>query len=322
MNKMPLVSIIIPVFNVEKYLYNCLNSVISQTYKNLEIIIVDDGSTDKSLEISQEFSKNDLRFKIFLQGNKGPSAARNKGLKEAKGKYFFFLDSDDTIDKQLIKHMVTFAEKNNVEITFCGTTFEGKEFHKEYPENDKKISNIQVARMSLRNKNGILHSPWGKLFRREIHKELRFPTDMKYYEDEYVIYDIILKSTVGVISKDTYHYNIRSNSLITNKATVTEKTNDFKKTIQHISRLFTNDYSILKWDYMYRFILDNITIIKYNISKKADNDTLFWGINNIRNMSLSKVINSKLGINLFLECICIKYFPELFKKIYKNHNSD
>lgn len=317
MSRKPLVSIIIPVFNVEKYLYNCLNSVVSQTYKNLEIIVIDDGSTDKSLEISQKFLDNDSRFKIFLQENKGPSVARNLGLKRSNGKYFFFLDSDDTLDKQLIEHMVIFAEKNDVEITFCGTTFEDDEYRKECPKSDKKIPNIKVAQMCLRNKNGILHSPWGKLFRQECQNKLHFPTNMKYYEDEYVIYDLILKSTVGVISKDTYHYNIRKNSLITSKNTITEKTNNFKEAVLHISSLFTNNYPTLKWDYLYRYILDNITLIKYNIPKKAANDTLAWSINNIKNISLSKIIKSKLEITLFLETICIKCFPKLFEEVYK-----
>lgn len=317
MNKEPLVSIIIPVFNVEKYISKCLYSAISQTYKNLEIIIINDESTDSTPEICKKFSKSDDRIKIYFQKNSGPSVARNLGLKKCNGKYFFFLDSDDSLDKNLIKHMVLFAEKENVQITFCGTTYEGKKNKSELPKKDVKMSNLDVVRMCLRNKDGILHSPWGKLFRSEQKKFIKFPQDMKYYEDEYIIYDVILQSTTGVISKDTYNYNIRENSLITSKNTIDKKTQDFKKAILHMQSIFSEKYPVLRLDYQYRFILDNIMLVKYNIYDKANNDTLAFAQKNIYSLSLKEIIESKLGVNLFLESLCIKYFPRIFKKIYK-----
>lgn len=317
MNKAPLVSIIIPAFNVEKYISKCLYSVLAQTYEKMEIIIINDESTDSTLKICNQFLKRDNRIKIYTQKNSGPSAARNNGLKKSSGKYFFFLDSDDTLDKNLIKHMVLFAEKENVQITFCGTTFKGGKTRIDSPEKDSIFSNLEVIRMCFRNENGILHSPWGKLFRNDLKKIIKFPLDMKYYEDEFLIYDVILKSTTGIISKDTYNYNIRENSLITSKDTIDEKTKDFKKAILHMQTLFAKSYPNIRFDYQYRFILDNIMLVKYNIPRKANNDTLFFAQQNIHSLSLKTFIESKLGINLFLESICIKYFPKIFKKIYK-----
>ena len=108
--KTSLISIIIPVYNVEKYLRQCLDSVLSQTYTNYEVIMVDDGSTDSSYDICLEYSIKDSRFKSFQKENGGASSARNIGLDKADGKYVFFLDSDDWIDKNTFQSLLEIAE--------------------------------------------------------------------------------------------------------------------------------------------------------------------------------------------------------------------
>lgn len=104
------ISVIIPVYNVEKYLRECLDSVVNQTFKDIEIICVDDGSTDKSLEILQEYKRKDDRFVILQQRHSGAGAARNYGLKLAEGKYIQFLDSDDYFEPTLLEELYTRAE--------------------------------------------------------------------------------------------------------------------------------------------------------------------------------------------------------------------
>ena len=111
-----MVSIIIPVYNVEKYLQECLESAINQTYKNIEIIAINDGSTDSSLAILEEYASKYGNLKIVNQENKGMSGARNAGLKVANGEYIYFLDSDDFIDLNMIEECVVLAEKNNLDI--------------------------------------------------------------------------------------------------------------------------------------------------------------------------------------------------------------
>lgn len=98
----PLVSVIIPVYNVEKYLRRCLNSVIDQEYKNIEIILVNDGSTDNSLEMAISYKEKDKRIKVFSQENQGLSAARNTGLDKSQGEYIIFIDSDDYVSKDYV----------------------------------------------------------------------------------------------------------------------------------------------------------------------------------------------------------------------------
>ena len=116
------ISIIIPVYNVEKYLNKCLNSVIEQTYKNIEVILIDDGSTDNSGKICDEYAKNDIRIKIIHQQNGGVSTARNNGLEHATGKYITFVDSDDYIEKEMIETMAKKIMKKNADIVICGVT--------------------------------------------------------------------------------------------------------------------------------------------------------------------------------------------------------
>ena len=118
------VSVIIPVYNVEKYLRECLESVINQTLKDIEIICINDGSTDKSYEILKEYAKLDHRIRILNQSNMGQSAARNRGLEIAKGKYVYFMDSDDWLEKDALKCLTDISESKNLQILY----FDGKTF--------------------------------------------------------------------------------------------------------------------------------------------------------------------------------------------------
>ena len=117
---MPKVSIIIPVFNVENYLERCLKSVIAQTFKDIEIIIINDGSIDKSLEICKKFAESDKRIILINQKNSGVSAARNTGIDIATGKYLSFVDSDDFITPDMIEFLLTNLEEHDADISSCG----------------------------------------------------------------------------------------------------------------------------------------------------------------------------------------------------------
>jgi glycosyltransferase EpsH len=131
----PLVSIIIPIYNVDKYLGNCLDSILDQSYNNLEIILVNDGSTDKSLEICYKFSNLDSRIIVFSQENNGVSSARNRGIEHSTGKYIMFVDSDDWIDINTISKTVKIAEKKNIHLVFFN-------FYKEFETKTKKFNHI------------------------------------------------------------------------------------------------------------------------------------------------------------------------------------
>lgn len=114
------VSIIIPVYNCEKYIGRCLESVLSQTYSDIEILVIDDGSQDKSLEIIRQLAQGESKIQVYHQENKGVSVARNQGLERARGKYLAFLDGDDYLGKNYIEKMVQSAKENNSELVICG----------------------------------------------------------------------------------------------------------------------------------------------------------------------------------------------------------
>ena len=113
---MPKISVIIPVYNVEKFLSRCLDSVLDQTFKDFEVVCINDGSTDRSEEILQEYAKKDQRIKVFTQNNQGAAVARNKALQYASGDFVFFLDSDDMIHRQAFSLLVSLAEDSNAEL--------------------------------------------------------------------------------------------------------------------------------------------------------------------------------------------------------------
>lgn len=115
----PLISIIVPVYNAENYIIQCIDSLINQTYNNIEIILIDDGSTDKSAQIITEYLRQESRIKFFQQSNKGPSAARNFGIQECKGKYLAFLDSDDWLDLNTFEELVSKLSEDDFDVVFC-----------------------------------------------------------------------------------------------------------------------------------------------------------------------------------------------------------
>jgi glycosyltransferase involved in cell wall biosynthesis len=119
MDKSPLISIIIPVYNTEKYLAKCLENVINQTYKNIEIVVVNDGSSDNSIKIINEFREKDTRFILIEQSNHGISNARNSGIKASKGEYIVFIDSDDWVDLEMCEQLVNAINEHEVDIVFC-----------------------------------------------------------------------------------------------------------------------------------------------------------------------------------------------------------
>ena len=125
----PLISIIIPVYNVEKYFENCIKSVQNQSYRNIEIIIINDGSTDSTKELCEYYSKNDKRIIVINQKNMGVSAARNAGIKYSNGQYISFVDGDDYIDFDMYEKLVYFAQKYKSDYTITGFKYEKIENH-------------------------------------------------------------------------------------------------------------------------------------------------------------------------------------------------
>lgn len=238
---MSLVSIVIPVWNVEAYLPFCLDSITNQTYKNLEIILIDDGSTDSSGSICDDAAAKDRRIKVIHKKNEGLSAARNTGLNEAKGKWLVFVDSDDYVDRNYISALVQAILVNRSDIASCRYRVVS-----EYKIEEIKYSNIcktlegKEAVKELLSEKKSSTSAWGKLAATEKWKQCCFPEARKY-EDLPVTWKLFDgASTVSLIDEPLYYYVKRDESITQTPSL--QSAVDYDKSIQQIYREITAKY--------------------------------------------------------------------------------
>lgn len=215
-----LVSVIIPVYNVEKYLKECVNSILKQTYRNIELILIDDGSTDSSPKICDNYRRIDNRVIVIHQNNSGVSSARNKALDIANGEYITFIDADDIVKNTYIEDLLELCEENNCDISICG--FADKS-NKKISENknqiEKKMSQRETLARMLDEKN-FYATVWGKMFKKEIIKEHRFDVNLNIGEDLAFISSVLLKENLRVYVNTElidYYYRIREDSITREK---------------------------------------------------------------------------------------------------------
>lgn len=219
-NNNPLISVIVPVYNVEQYLKKCVDSIINQTYLNIEILLVDDGSTDNSGKICDEIKKRDKRIKVIHKENGGLSDARNTGLDIFKGEYVTFVDSDDWINEEYISYLYGLIKKYNVELSVCeiiNITDSGKILNKNLENLQEFTLDEKEAVHELLKSELFSTSVCGKLYNRKIFLNRRFPIG-KLYEDIPVTYDILLKGVkLAFGARGLYYYLTRNNSITTIK---------------------------------------------------------------------------------------------------------
>ena len=218
MNK-DLISVIVPVYKVEKYLNRCVDSIINQTYKNLEIILVDDGSPDNCGKICDDYAKLDKRIKVIHKKNGGLSDARNAGLSVAKGKYIGFVDSDDYISENMYEILYKELVKNKADISICKYIY----FKNKIPEftTDYEITSytnkeaiLELIKIKQRK---IQDYAWNKLYKRKLFKKIRYPKNF-VFEDIGTTY-LLFYEAKKIINIDCilYAYYDNSNSITSNK---------------------------------------------------------------------------------------------------------
>lgn len=183
--KQPLISVIIPVYGVEKYISQCLESVINQTYKNLEIIVVNDGTKDRSADIAKEYAAKDSRIKVYDFKNGGLSVARNRGLEIATGEYISYLDSDDWLDTKMYETLLETAMKNEADMVKCGIIETNGAAEEKITFSDVKIINNEQHKAFKNYFKGILWTlAWNGLYKKELAKKVKFPDNI-VHEDNY-----------------------------------------------------------------------------------------------------------------------------------------
>lgn len=227
--KSPKISIIVPIYNTEKYLHACLDSIINQTYRNLEILLIDDGSTDQSGKTADNYAKKDSRIKVIHQENKGQSAARNHGIKLATGDFISFLDSDDEIDSTFIESLLEpFTKNPKTSLSVCGMHYKRLKLD---TANDVYIKPLRSHRKSESRKayilyllaiDGRMYSSVNKLYHTKTVKALSFDESLNFAEDTKFVLDYLKKSTGNIrfVLKPLYIYNFgTSGSTINRTAT-------------------------------------------------------------------------------------------------------
>lgn len=258
-----LVSIIVPVYNVEKYLGKCLDSLINQTYRNLQIILVDDGSRDSSGTICDRYASQDNRIQVIHKKQSGVSAARNTGLEAVNGSYICFADSDDWIDEKMIETMYENMVEEKAQISIIGydMVWEDGRSQKKSDENAYYVWNQREAIVQWMTQKIFKGFMCDKMFAKEIFTGIRFPENRSYMEDVTIGLDLFAKAETVVYSgKIGYHYRQRQGSA-TNSGfqerellgiTEAEKMIRFSEEHQGIydneaySRLLINVYTILE----------------------------------------------------------------------------
>lgn len=307
-----LISIIVPVYNVEQYLNDCIYSLVNQSYKNLEIILVDDGSPDNCPIMCDNWAKKDRRIKVIHKKNGGLSSARNAGLDVANGTYFAFVDSDDWISSSMYEDMLKIFKKYDVDVVAgkINCYFEKTGIIKPFMENSnyyKIEQNIIINKdkyQQLTLSRVLESAAWNKLYRASLFNDIRFK-DNRYYEDYLYIYNITKRMrSIYYIAKPYYYYRIRDNSICTNHSHL----EDFEKNFQEIKAdIISNgdnrligSVNIAEVNYYLRmcrlYINDNTAFYKYRHFMKKVKINIFK-------------LNSKSMIKYFM---CI-----LSRKLYK-----
>ncbi len=210
----PLITVIVPVFNVEEYLERCITALLNQSYKNIEVYLIDDGSKDSSGAICDCYAQSDSRVKVIHQANAGVSAARNAGLRNAKGEWICFVDGDDYVDWDMILHLYQAQQRDGADVAQCGyyvesekdrTTFlEDSGYH--YYEQQSVLLQLLLNKM-------VSFSIWNKLYRREVLQGVSFTNKYCVAEDLLFNYHVFKKATkLAVDNRPMYHYLVREGS--------------------------------------------------------------------------------------------------------------
>lgn len=212
-----MISVIIPVYNVFPYLSECVDSVLSQTYQDLEIIIVDDGSVDGCLELCDEYVRKDRRVKVIHKKNGGLSDARNVGMGVAQGEWVYFVDSDDWLDRSAIKKLYDYAVTNHCDAVQGNMYYVYKDYmlyrNVSKQERKKHILKRDEAMHELIINDRIKNFAWGKLYKKILIQDLLFPVG-KFYEDSFWQHLVIDRvSRYGIIDEPLYYYRQREDSI-------------------------------------------------------------------------------------------------------------
>lgn len=308
------ISVIVPVYNVDNYLEKCIESIVGQTYTNIEIILVDDGSTDMSGMICDKWKKKDSRIKVIHKKNGGLSDARNAGISAATGAFFSFVDSDDYLELNALEHMLAILIVSNSQISMCNMMrfFEDgsqRPFYipaeqKEKWDGDKRF--LSLCQPSVCN----------KLFKAELFENIRFPLG-KYYEDTYVYHELLYKAKSIALTGETGYWYLSRKESILGSVEYTDRYFDFIEAVYNRAKFlvkkkvqpYGNEACLSLYAAMSNaeknIVLNDANREEYLKARKYYGEVYSY-IRRIREVSMKK------KLRLFV----LRYFPKLHSKMY------
>ena len=326
MNRQPVISIIIPVYGVEKYIAKCIESIKAQTFTNFEAILINDGTNDNSVAVAEQAIAGDKRFIVLHKENGGQGSARNLGLDNARGEYIAFIDSDDWVEPNYLKAMYEKITSEDADVCTCDVLY--------VDINNKVEKKFQNNPQAYRENNDYLMADWhisnfmcDKLFKRDILKKARFDVSLRTNEDVYLLFELLYQKKI--VSTPHYLYNYLQRPAATSKGAPPTFINDRIKIInkqlafaKKIER-FDLDKNYIKSVYLKHFLFNvfvklsrysnnfqnDINIVKTNI------DTNFYNLKNILFMIKKE---KKVGFSLLLFRISPKAFRIFARFWFRN----
>lgn len=321
--KKPDISIIVPVFNVEKHLKKCLDSIINQAFQNFELILIDDGSTDSSGEICDEYKLKDKRIKVIHQENAGLSAARNTGIDASTAEYIGFVDGDDYISYNMYEFLHNCLIENNADVAVCGLYNCFK--NKKVPQYKKKgfylLDNVSALKMALEGVVFSMHAV-NKLYKRDLFKKNRFP-EGKLSEDAFIIPKILFESKKVVVKTLPLYYYVHHSGTIT--------TSNYKKKDLDVVNAYFNNLKFVEencpelkkqaefrllWAFMYVF---DKMILTENLQK--EDLKKYVEIEKLLKKNMMKILFNPYFSNVRKIGMSVLYFSEKsYKKLVIRHH--
>lgn len=327
------ISIVVPVYNAEKFLSRCVSSILGQTYKNIEVILVDDGSKDSSLEICRYFSSLDNRVKVFHQDNAGAGAARNLGIAQATGNYVGFVDADDWIDSEMYQYLYDLMTQYDADMTICEhirckDENEAKDILTKIAKNKVEIAEYNrdsyVKKYMKIGSQTIEYYPWNKLYKRSLLVNEQYPIDCTT-EDVVGTYKAVLKAKKIIYSSKVgylYFYNQESVS----SSFLPEKGIDMLPAWDEVVALSEPFPQYLEWAKINRARIDFNFLFQISTSRNYPEIL-------VKNKPLINELISKLKLNkdillnadisfsrkvlIYLFCLDYKVFSKMINLIYK-----
>ena len=318
MNNDPLISIIIPCFNAEKTLEKCLESVVQQSYANLEIIIIDDGSTDETSLIYNKFQSNDERILVLKQQNSGVSKARNTGVKAATGDYICFVDSDDWAELNYCSELYSLLVGENADISIVEASYEDENGNVlcNKPTSEEKIFDGNRALVLLLEDREIQSHPWGKLFKADLLKNVHFPENLKCFEDYSTLFKIFNKAVKVVKSNEKlYHYIQREDSLSHNLSPATAY--QFFLAIMEVFEFWRNSAKVGDRNKIVKNIVRKLLMVLKRITRNTKEDEMKSEKDEIRRAfnSFLKYSATDIGLEYYFYLRLYYYFPTLYARL-------